>query len=309
MFCKQCGNEILENEIKCSKCNTKIGKGAVYCDKCGKKNKDCECQKQSDLKEDTSQNELQKSNDTTNNIKDIVLPKSNIYTEVSINKKTNNSSLFQKLLAQQQMEEQSIDFSLQPKVNTTSDIINVSNNQENDNNKEIKNESKTLESDEEIIKNEESNSENKDINEKFITENKDMLDNKKTEDLQADKTHETEKNIIEKEIQEKTVDFSNTFKDTTLQKIPQEIPQINKKIFNKSSANKCNFFDYLGIASLFIGLQGNIISLVLGIFLGFLGCFGNFKIRFGISGIIISIISFIIYLLVTYTTILTILPF
>lgn len=38
MFCKQCGNEILDLSLKkCPKCNTTIGKGGRFCPDCGKK--------------------------------------------------------------------------------------------------------------------------------------------------------------------------------------------------------------------------------------------------------------------------------
>ncbi len=36
MFCKQCGEEMNENQAVCIKCGTKVGEGNKYCANCGK---------------------------------------------------------------------------------------------------------------------------------------------------------------------------------------------------------------------------------------------------------------------------------
>ena len=36
MFCKQCGEEMNENQAVCIKCDTKVGEGNKYCANCGK---------------------------------------------------------------------------------------------------------------------------------------------------------------------------------------------------------------------------------------------------------------------------------
>lgn len=45
MYCRTCGNNILENQMSCSKCGTKKGEGVKFCDKCGQhtseKNEHC----------------------------------------------------------------------------------------------------------------------------------------------------------------------------------------------------------------------------------------------------------------------------
>ena len=320
MFCKQCGNEILENEIKCSKCNTKVGKGAVYCATCGKKTKECECYIENEAKEEVKQeiasSQNQKPVDIPKNIEEIVLPKSNIYTNVSQGRKVNNSSLFQKLLAQQQIEEQqSLEFSLQPSSKNSSDSKNMNTTKNQVEKKvDIKDEVelKNIKNDSETLKSEEKTKEPV-KSQLIIPQNVDVLKDKsqKQDKIKEENNTETTESVIyPNKNKEESSNFNDAFKNVrNVTKIPQDTPPINKEIFNKGATEKCNISDYLGIASIFIGFQGNIISLIIGIILGLLGCFGNYKLKFGIAGIIVSIISFVMYLLTTYTAILTIFPF
>ena len=40
MYCRNCGEEILEKELICKKCDTKRGEGVNYCHNCGRRTSD-----------------------------------------------------------------------------------------------------------------------------------------------------------------------------------------------------------------------------------------------------------------------------
>ena len=35
MYCRECGNELQSNAVRCSKCSTQVGYGVNYCHNCG----------------------------------------------------------------------------------------------------------------------------------------------------------------------------------------------------------------------------------------------------------------------------------
>lgn len=352
MFCKQCGTEIHDGENKCNKCNTKVGKGAVYCADCGQKNKDCTCKNTVNNNEKIAEEDIVNEPNVEENVP--VVPKIEVNT--TFNKK--ESTLFQKLMAQQQNEkiatnikrgnipnlqqntvESKKELQPQPKIQEVSKKETVVVEAKTIPEKKIKNDiEKTEEVAQEIpsvLQNTSEDVSNKEKEEKIpqnipqnVPQNNNIVQNDipqgvpqgipqgipqgKQPSVPQDKPY-IQENANSKQLNKTNEQFNtqiippmeDMFKNQNI----KTIPPINKEVFNKNNSEKYNLADYLGIASLFIGTSGNSLSFIVAIFLGIIGCFGKGKIKFGAAGIIVSLVCYLIYLAITHTAILTVLPF